>query len=77
MVEPKSLLQNIVVTGIDMSDTSSNQMRTAALRHLKNGGGYIEIQHGSKPANEYDDENLFPLLFPTLFPYGIGGFGGS
>ena len=32
------------------------------------------IPHGSKPANEYLNPNLLPGLYPTLFPYGQGGF---
>ncbi|KAF9506622.1 hypothetical protein BS47DRAFT_1305075 [Hydnum rufescens UP504] len=70
----ESILQNVVVSNIDMHDISSNQMHAAAMQHLKKGGGYIEMQHSEKPVNEYDDENLFPLLYPTLFPYGTGGF---
>ncbi|KLO18886.1 hypothetical protein SCHPADRAFT_818963, partial [Schizopora paradoxa] len=32
------------------------------------------IAHGSKPQSEYNNTNLFPGMYPTLFPYGIGGF---
>ncbi|KAJ7776489.1 hypothetical protein DFH07DRAFT_689505, partial [Mycena maculata] len=66
--------QNIVITDIDCH-ASSNELRAAALRHVqKSGGGYIQIPHDRKPENEYrQDSFLFPLMYPTLFPYGIGG----
>jgi hypothetical protein len=40
----------------------------------KKGGGYIQIPHDREPANEFkQDGNLLPMIYPTLFPYGIGG----
>ncbi|KAG1792597.1 uncharacterized protein HD556DRAFT_1215361, partial [Suillus plorans] len=53
----------------------SNELRAAALRHVKqHGGGYVEIPHGPAPVNEYSNPDLFPMIYPTLFPYGLGGF---
>ncbi|KAJ7890718.1 hypothetical protein B0H13DRAFT_2340896 [Mycena leptocephala] len=54
---------------------SSNELREAALRHLKKkGGGYIQIPHDRDPVNEFKKDNLlFLMIYPTLFPYGIGG----
>jgi hypothetical protein len=45
------------------------------LRHVKKkGGGYIQIPHDHDPANEFKkDSLLFPMIYPTLFPYSIGG----
>ncbi|KAF9516209.1 hypothetical protein BS47DRAFT_1292747, partial [Hydnum rufescens UP504] len=73
-VSDSNIFENVVVTDVDMHDISSNQMAAAAMQHLKKGKPYLQIMHGSEPVNEYDDENLFPLLYPTLFPYGKGGF---
>jgi hypothetical protein len=57
--------QNVVITDVD----------AAALRHIKNkSGGYIEIPHDPTPVNEFFNPELFPMIYPTLFPYGIGGF---
>ncbi|KAJ7892947.1 hypothetical protein B0H13DRAFT_1625354, partial [Mycena leptocephala] len=66
--------QSIVITDIDCH-ASSNELRAAALRHVqKRGGGYIQIPHDHEPENEFrKDSLLFPLIYPTLFPYGIGG----
>ncbi|KAJ7214549.1 hypothetical protein GGX14DRAFT_360250 [Mycena pura] len=65
--------QNVVITDVD-GNASSNELRSAAFRHVKRGGGYISIPHDPSPVNEFMNPNLFPLIYPTLFPYGIGGF---
>lgn len=40
----------------------------------KKGGGYVQIPHEKEPENEFrKDSLLFPMIYPTLFPYGIGG----
>jgi hypothetical protein len=41
----------------------------------KAGSNYIEVPHGSKAVNEFHNPHLFPMLYPTLFPYGVGGMG--
>jgi hypothetical protein len=67
-------LQSIIITDVDCH-ASSNELRAAALRHVKRtGGGYIQIPHDCELENEFRrDSLLFPLLYPTLCPYGIGG----
>jgi hypothetical protein len=66
--------QNVVITDVECH-ASSNKLRAAALRHIQNrGGGYLQIPHDRQPENEFrKDSFLFPLMYPTLFPYGIGG----
>ncbi|KAJ6586318.1 hypothetical protein DFH09DRAFT_1245666 [Mycena vulgaris] len=66
--------QNIMIADVDCH-ASSNELRAAALRHVKkSGGGYVQIPHDREPANEFKkDSLLFSLIYPTLFPYGIGG----
>jgi hypothetical protein len=39
----------------------------------KAGSNYIEVPHGPKAVNEFHNPHLFPMLYPTLFPYGVGG----
>ncbi|KAI0362716.1 hypothetical protein OH77DRAFT_1386949, partial [Trametes cingulata] len=34
----------------------------------------LVIHHGNKPVGEYHNTLLFPGMYPTLFPFGIGGF---
>ncbi|PPQ81895.1 hypothetical protein CVT24_009316 [Panaeolus cyanescens] len=57
--------------------TSPSQMRTAAAVHLKNGGSFLPIAHGDQPSNEFVNPSLFPRIYPTLYPYGVGGFENS
>ena len=65
--------QNVVITNVD-GHAPSHELRAAALRHVKQGGGYIQIPHEPTPVNEFCNPSLFPMIYPTLFPYGIGGF---
>ncbi|KAK0229808.1 hypothetical protein EDD85DRAFT_734656, partial [Armillaria nabsnona] len=63
----------VVITNVDVT-ASSNKLRAAALTHVKSkGGGYVEITHDPTPVNEFNNPDLFPMMYPTLFPYGIGG----
>ncbi|KAG1752433.1 uncharacterized protein EDB91DRAFT_1044702, partial [Suillus paluster] len=62
------------LTDVD-GHASPNELRAAAVRHVKNkSGGYIQIPHDPQPVNEFFNPDLFPLIYPTLFPYGVGGF---
>ncbi|KAG2361132.1 hypothetical protein BDR07DRAFT_1187213, partial [Suillus spraguei] len=66
--------ENFVVTDVD-GNVSANQLHAAAVRHIKNkGGGYVQIPHDPVPVNEFFDPDLFPMIYPTLFPFGLGGF---
>jgi hypothetical protein len=68
-----SPFQSVVVSDVD-GNAPSNALRAAALRHLSTAGSnYIEIPHGPKPENEFKNPHLFPMMYPTLFPYSLGG----
>ncbi|KAJ7025256.1 hypothetical protein C8F04DRAFT_968049, partial [Mycena alexandri] len=65
--------QSVVVTDVD-GNTSSSELKSAAIRHLqKPGSNYVEIPHDPNPVNEFNNPRLFPMMYPTLFPYGLGG----
>ncbi|KAF8957421.1 hypothetical protein BDZ97DRAFT_1641378, partial [Flammula alnicola] len=65
--------ENIVVTNVD-GNASTNELRTAAMRHFKEKEkGYVQIPHAADPVNEFSNPDLFPMIYPTLFPYGLGG----
>lgn len=66
--------ESVYITDVD-GHATSNQLRAAAVKHVREkGGGYIELPHGENPENEFNNSQLFPKLYPSLFPYGIGGF---
>ncbi|KIM73506.1 hypothetical protein PILCRDRAFT_81072, partial [Piloderma croceum F 1598] len=66
--------QNVVITDIN-GRAPPNELRAAAVRHIKKkGGAYVQIPHDPEPVNEFANPRLFPSMYPTLFPYGIGGF---
>ncbi|KAJ7472993.1 hypothetical protein B0H11DRAFT_1645652, partial [Mycena galericulata] len=66
--------QTVVVTDVD-GNAPSNILRSAAMKHMhKPGSNYVEIPHDPLPANEFNNPTLFPMMYPTLFPYGLGGF---
>ncbi|KAF5335803.1 hypothetical protein D9611_009612 [Ephemerocybe angulata] len=65
---------SIVVSNVGR-EASSRELRAAALRHLKaKRGAALSMPHDDCFANEFDNPDLFPSLYPTLFPYGSGGF---
>ncbi|KDQ09699.1 hypothetical protein BOTBODRAFT_116812, partial [Botryobasidium botryosum FD-172 SS1] len=68
-----SEFESVVVTDVN-GNASSHDLRAAAVHHIKNGGSYLSMPHGQTPANEFFNIHLFPMIYPTLFPYGIGGF---
>ena len=66
--------ESVVITDVD-AHTPPTQLRAVAVRHAKmKGKPFVQIGHGSKPVNEFFNVNLFPMLYPTLFLYGCGGF---
>ncbi|THU76715.1 hypothetical protein K435DRAFT_824518 [Dendrothele bispora CBS 962.96] len=74
---PEIPFESVVVTDVD-GNASANELRAAAMRHVtKKGGAYVQVAHDAVPANEFYNPDLFPMLYPTLFPYGLGGFENS
>jgi hypothetical protein len=63
---------NVVITDVD-AHAPANDLKAAALRHFKQGGAFLAVPHEPVPVNEFFNPSLFPMLYPTLFPYGIGG----
>ncbi|KAL6298171.1 hypothetical protein BKA93DRAFT_820514 [Sparassis latifolia] len=70
----KLLFENVIVTDID-GRAPANELRAAAIRYVtQKNGGYIQVPHDPLPVNEFLNPDLFSLIYPNLFPYGIGGF---
>lgn len=69
-----SAFQMVVISDLDQNSTIKDQ-KIAALRHLHvKGGSYISLPHGAQAANEFYNPVLLPALFPTLYPFGVGGY---
>ena len=65
------------LTGADYDTKSLNTLKGIALRHWNNQGGALAVSHGSSPLSIYNNPNLYPQIFPWLFPYGLGGIGST
>ncbi|KAJ7504079.1 hypothetical protein B0H11DRAFT_1608502, partial [Mycena galericulata] len=71
--------ESVVVANVD-GHTSPNELRKAAIHQQIDiliaalwGKNYVGIPHDKNPVNEFKNPALFPMIYPTLFPYGIGG----
>ncbi|KAG2346971.1 hypothetical protein BDR05DRAFT_877204, partial [Suillus weaverae] len=56
---------------------SGRTFTAAALRNLYSRSTLqpdLVVHHGSQAINEYNNPDLIPGMYPTLFPSGIGGF---
>lgn len=62
------------LVGEHLSDMSKKQKIAIALQHLESGKPFILYGHSSDPESIYGNPQLYPGMFPWLFPYGFGGF---
>ncbi|RDX51841.1 hypothetical protein OH76DRAFT_1346286, partial [Lentinus brumalis] len=46
-----------------------------AIRHFDTGGRALAYGHDQQPESMYHNADLYPRMFPWLYPYGLGGFG--
>ncbi|KAF8219431.1 hypothetical protein L208DRAFT_1147665, partial [Tricholoma matsutake] len=61
------------VMGEQYNTKSLNDLKGTALQHWNNHGGALAVSHASSPVSIYNNPNLYPQIFPWLFPYGLGG----
>lgn len=66
-------------SGVIVSDVneaySLKERKQAAMQHLKDPRkSHIAMPHDPVPVSEFDNPDLFPCMYPTLYPYGRGGF---
>ncbi|KAJ7654056.1 hypothetical protein DFH06DRAFT_908830, partial [Mycena polygramma] len=65
------------VTGtfdVDNIEKSLNARKLAALRQLKAGGSFAKTFTSAETLSTRHNPNVYGLLWPTLFPYGVGMF---
>lgn len=74
-------LEKMGVSNPECVKLSGRTFTAVAIRNLmsnlpvsENPGPDMIVHRSSRPVDEYNNPDLFPGMFPTLFPYGIGGF---
>ena len=63
--------------GEQLDTKSVTALKGIALRHWNNRGAALAISHDDSPQSIYNNPNLYPQIFPWLFPYGLGGIGAT
>ena len=53
---------------------TASALRNLVMADMKTQLPDLVIHSGANAVSEYNNPNLFPGMFPTLFPLGIGGF---
>ncbi|KAJ7047174.1 hypothetical protein C8F04DRAFT_1024336, partial [Mycena alexandri] len=59
---------------VDNTKTSLNDRKIAALRRLKADGAFVKSPTSSETLSTRHNPDVYGMLWPTLFPYGIGMF---
>ncbi|KAF5343728.1 hypothetical protein D9758_016524 [Tetrapyrgos nigripes] len=66
------------LTGEEFGAMTSREMRAAALKHLReNKKNILYVAHNEQPVSTFHNPSLFPMMYPHLFPYGLGGINNS
>ncbi|KAF4593532.1 hypothetical protein EYR40_008318 [Pleurotus pulmonarius] len=63
------------LTGSQMQDISNNALKTLALQYFNQSGKVLGIGQSSDFESIWNNPQLYPSMFPWLFPYGLGGIG--
>jgi hypothetical protein len=63
------------LTGEKLDIMSTSKIKAMALKHLNSKGKFLVVGHHEKPESIWDNPQLYPRMFPWLFPYGLGGIG--
>lgn len=65
------------LNGEELSTMSIKALTARALKHLTDGGRMLAIGHAAEPESMFNNPQLYPKMFPWLFPYGLGGIGNA
>ncbi|KAF7426379.1 hypothetical protein PC9H_008747 [Pleurotus ostreatus] len=63
------------LTGTQMEEMSNSALKTLALQYFNQSGKVLGIGQASKFESIWNNPQLYPSMFPWLFPYGLGGIG--
>ncbi|KAH7877450.1 uncharacterized protein C8R40DRAFT_1039794, partial [Lentinula edodes] len=65
------------IVGEDLQHMSSEAQKAQAIKHLDAGRKFLRMSHAQNPESLYNNPHLYPKMFPWLFPFGLGGIGGT
>ena len=65
------------LTGETLQTMVPNALKALALQHLNSNGKMLAVGHNSTLQSMWNNTQLYPQMFPWLFPYGLGGIGAS
>jgi hypothetical protein len=74
---PHIFLESTGVFDCDGANILARMLTSSTISNLiprKKGEPDLVIHRAADPTPEYGNTDLFPGMFPTLFPYGTGGF---
>ena len=66
------------VHGLTVDNTQTmrlDQLKQLAIEHLDSGGKVMAVGHGDEMVSIFNNPQLYPMMFPWLFPFGSGGLG--
>ncbi|KAJ7254481.1 hypothetical protein C8J57DRAFT_1236723 [Mycena rebaudengoi] len=63
------------LTGDGYGSASIRTLKAKTLDHLANNGQTLGFGHSAEPQSMFKNVQLYPQMFPWLFPYGLGGIG--
>ncbi|KAJ7597965.1 hypothetical protein C8J56DRAFT_725004, partial [Mycena floridula] len=59
---------------VEETELSLNLRKLQALRHLKSGGSFVKSATTDETLATRNNPDVYGMLWPTLFPYGMGMF---
>jgi hypothetical protein len=65
------------LTSQKLDTITTNKIKAIALKHLNSQGKFLVVGHSDKSESAWDNPQLYPKMFPWLFPYGLGGIGST
>ena len=74
---PRTMIEKTGVTDPECDRIPGRLFTSAALKNLASDGSELPdlvLHRGSSAVPEYNNPDLIPGMYPTLFPMGVGGF---
>ena len=63
------------ITGQNYTELPMHALKALAIQHLQQGGKIMAVDRDANPETLWSNVQLYPMIFPWLFPYGLGGIG--